>query len=270
MVDLKRGRRMNRPMTGSSHAVPHGAVGMPVSQEHPLLPGVSTDHGSGASGVGTGGEVNNGDHAPPVSAVQHPLDPAHTQGPLYPGIHPGGVVAGPGIMAGQVHHYGPSLGNNATAGESTSGPIGGEMSDPSGKANAGAEGGIPHSGHPVSSVQIPGGNPSTMRGIDASQLAMGAVGVTMDPGDHNLGGGDGGGRRGQKRPWPSTPNCEQLNCFKSPSYGANGTPPLRCASHKMDGDVYVKNQCIHLGCSKVCGCFSSCCTVLCCIGLRHE
>lgn len=61
---------------------------------------------------------------------------------------------------------------------------------------------------------------------------------------------DVGGGRGLKRPWPS-PNCEELNCFKNPSYGANGTPPLRCASHKIDGDVYVKNQCIQLGCSKV-------------------
>lgn len=57
-------------------------------------------------------------------------------------------------------------------------------------------------------------------------------------------------RRGRKRSLRTT-HCEESQCFKGPSYGATGTPPLRCSLHKVPGDAYVKNQCIYAGCSKV-------------------
>lgn len=59
--------------------------------------------------------------------------------------------------------------------------------------------------------------------------------------------------RGTKRRWLET-TCEETNCSKAPSYGPKGTPPVRCTGHKVDGDVYVKNQCLQMGCTKVSVC----------------
>lgn len=64
-------------------------------------------------------------------------------------------------------------------------------------------------------------------------------------------------RRGVKRKWPTT-TCEKEHCFKSPGYGANGTPAVRCSGHKLDSDAYVKNQCLQFGCTKVCVCVWVC------------
>ena len=72
---------------------------------------------------------------------------------------------------------------------------------------------------------------------------------------------EGRQRRGRKRPLRTT-QCEDSQCFKGPSYGANGTPPLRCALHKMPGDAYVKNQCVYAGCSKVREIGKLCCVLL--------
>ena len=78
-----------------------------------------------------------------------------------------------------------------------------------------------------------------VEGLDS--LASGTVGLAEE---------DGRQRRGRKRQLRTT-HCEDSQCFKGPSYGPTGTPPLRCALHKMPGDAYVKNQCMFSGCSKV-------------------
>lgn len=102
------------------------------------------------------------------------------------------------------------------------------------------------------------------QGIHAAIAASGAVG--LGPGEARNGAQsapagpassmeeeepmDGRRRRGRKRPLP-TSQCEGDQCFKGPSYGPSGTPAKRCALHKIPGDVYVKNQCVHIGCTKV-------------------
>ena len=85
-------------------------------------------------------------------------------------------------------------------------------------------------------------------GIDPGELRTSADGAPgFVPGDEFI---DGRRRRGKKRPF-LTDNCEFEQCMKGPSYALSGTPPRRCALHKIDGDVYVKSQCITTGCTKV-------------------
>eukprot|EP00904_Undaria_pinnatifida_P003794 jgi/Undpi1/13415/HiC_scaffold_8.g03074.m1 len=85
---------------------------------------------------------------------------------------------------------------------------------------------------------------------DAVRLGVDGLDSLVD----GTGGGveEEGRQRRRRRRSLRTTHCEESQCFKGPSYGPNGTPPLRCSLHKVPGDAYVKNQCISAGCSKVC------------------
>lgn len=233
------------------HAQPQALVAapaiIPMAQQHDLLAGTIAGDGNPGVGDGAAGPVNVEGHCAPLEAAQQPSDSAHSQGAVYPALHDGAVVAPPQTLGAQLPYSGAHGSGPNHGGESPGPVVGGVASNPISKGNASGGAGMHHS----NVIQA-----SAMRGIDASQLRVEAVGMPMMNSNPGLIGGDGGSRRGHKRPWP-TPHCEQPDCFKSPSYGANGTPPLRCASHKAEGDVYVKNQCVQLGCSKVCNSLAS-------------
>lgn len=126
---------------------------------------------------------------------------------------------------------------------------------------------------------VPGESPA---GLVGPQLSVGLVGMGFNLASGVFsrfegGGGDGGlglssvaGQGGEeirrrnrrKRPL-LTAHCEDEQCLKRPSYALSGTKPARCAFHKIAGDVYVRNQCVHAGCSKVCVFVCVCCELLC-------